>query len=114
MAESLGQWRVMTPSKDPRIDLLDHDKLNTIATRLDLILYRDFNTYKKCFPIKQNHKTVTGRKDQTIYYPKWMTFRQRSEERDCFYEVLANKEQNDWVKERKELDLNCTKTVRQN
>ena len=110
VAESLGQWRVMTPSKHPNEDELNFEKLNKSSARLDFVNEKEYNIYRKCYPVKRDVTKFTGRRDQTIDYPKDMTFGKRSESPECLYEILTNKEQLEWLKERKEMDIKICKS----
>ena len=60
---------------------------------------------------RQIERKITGRRDQTIYYPKDLTFGKCSEEHECIYDILTHKEAKEWLKQRKLLDAEICKEL---
>lgn len=104
VARCLGEWQEMEPSRDPQYHPRDHVKINHNAQRLQLVKEAEFDVYRRNVNIEYKKEIRTGRRDQTIFYPKDMTFGMRSEPRECLYDILGNKDHEAWIKERKELD----------
>ena len=60
---------------------------------------------------RQIETKITGRRDQTIYCPKDLTFGKCSAERECIYDILTHKEAKEWIKQRRLLDAEICKEL---